>query len=136
MIIIFFCFFFFSDTSPGSYYGGGNLSPMYPGPAGPRHSPQPTPIHSPQLPGGRTPSPADYQQQQQPHSQPPFRMVYSGYGQPYGASQPPASMSIPAMRSVPLHLAGGSCTAASNFTPVPQPQQDMVCSYDFTSLKC
>lgn len=100
---------------------------MYPGPAGTGPSPQPTPNDSPQLPVGRTPSPGDYQ------PQPSFGLgVYSGYGQqpyaPVQPVQPSTSMSIPTMRSVPLHLAGGSCTTTSNFTPVPLPQQEMVVS--------
>ncbi|XP_052123812.1 uncharacterized protein LOC113206085 isoform X2 [Frankliniella occidentalis] len=108
------------DASPGMYYPPGNLSPMYPG-AG--QSPQPTPIHSPQLPGGRTPSPGDYQ------APSPYGMgmgvgVYGAYSQqPYAhhagtghmVSTVPGNVSIPNVRSV--LLGGGSCTTAPHFSP-------------------
>ncbi|KAK3923133.1 Translation initiation factor IF-2 [Frankliniella fusca] len=105
-----------ADASPGMYYSPGNLSPMYPG-AGP--SPQPTPIHSPQLPGGRTPSPGEYQ------ASSPYGMgmgVYGGYSQQGYPHHGPGHMvptaggnvSIPHVRSV--LLGGGSCTTAPHFS--------------------
>ncbi|KAE8746527.1 hypothetical protein FOCC_FOCC006761 [Frankliniella occidentalis] len=123
---------FRQDASPGMYYPPGNLSPMYPG-AG--QSPQPTPIHSPQLPGGRTPSPGDYQ------APSPYGMgmgvgVYGAYSQqPYAhhagtghmVSTVPGNVSIPNVRSVllggapngPTNPLNGGAQSYSSVDPVP-----------------